>query len=463
TLAFGALLLVSPSARAGSQDVHVPLNVAVGTPLRIYLTKKVRFRKGAPAQGKFAQPVWSFDRIVIPMGTIIRGRVAILQPIPRMERATAMMGGNFTPLKIAKISFSELVLPDGKTIAIQTRASLALPGLYAPPRPSKKRHHAPKSGIRAKAVRLRRLAEQQMNSQINARTHGGWDFVRSRNRREWLEDFLLNKLPYRPQWYRKDTLFNAVLSKSLHFGTIVVTRQYLQSIGTEPAPNSMAEVRMLSTLSSAHAHVGDPMRGVLSAPLFGAHHRLILPQGTKVTGRVTFVRHARLLHRGGRLRFIIQDIKPPVFPLPRIVAVRDPPARRPVTAQVIAVQADPKKLKVDNEGGAHATSSKTRLLRPLIAAAVAVKSMDNDTGKAASGGGAGSPNSAGLALGGFSGFGMFGLLAGDAPAGIGMALGYYGLGWSVYSNVVARGSEVVFPKNTEIAIRFGRPPPKKKK
>ncbi|MGH9618100.1 MAG: hypothetical protein ACRD45_00115, partial [Bryobacteraceae bacterium] len=237
-MAFAALVVVSPSARAGSQDVRVPLNVAAGRPLRIYLTKKVRFRKGAPAQGKFAQPVWSFDRIVIPMGTVIRGRVALLEPVPRIQRATAMMGGNFTPLKIAKLSFSELILPNGKTIAIQTRASRALPGLYAPPRPSKRRHHAPKSGLRAKAVRMRHLAEQQMNSQINARTHGGWDFVRSRNRREWLEDFLLNKLPYRPQWYRKGTLFNAVLSKGLHFGTIVVTRQYLQSIGTEPAPNS---------------------------------------------------------------------------------------------------------------------------------------------------------------------------------------------------------------------------------
>lgn len=413
-------------------------------------------------QGKLAAPVWSFDRIVIPKGAVIRGRVALLQPVRRIVRARAMVGGNFTPLKIAEVSFSKIILPSGKTIAIQTGDSRGLPGLYAPPRPKKRRHRAAKSGTGGKVARLRQLASQQMNAQLNARTHGGWDFVRSRDRREWLEDFLLDKLPYRPQWYRKDTLFNVVLSRSLDFGSIEVTRRYLRSIGTEPAANSVAEVRMLSTLSSARAHVGDPMRGVLSAPVFGPHHRLILPQGTKVAGKVTFVRHARLLHRGGKLRFIITSIQPPMIAPVHTKLVRDPPARRLVTAQVAAVQADPKKVKIDREGGAHATSSKTRLLRPLVAALVAAKSMDNDTGKqTASGGASGSPNTAGLALGGFSGFGSFGLLAAHLPLEVGTVLGFYGLGWSVYSNIVARGSEVVFPQNAEIAIRFGRAPPKK--
>ncbi|MGH9640328.1 MAG: hypothetical protein ACRD3Y_09725, partial [Bryobacteraceae bacterium] len=202
----------------------MPLRVPAGTPLRLYLTRKVWYRAGAAVQAKFAAPVWSFDRIVIPVGTVALGRISRLRPVPRMVRASAMMGGNFTPLKTAEISFYELILPDGKKIEIQTRASAGGPGIYAPLRRRKHRHGSAKLAHGGKAAELRQLARTQMNSQINARTHGLWDFVRGQNRREWLEEFLLNKLPYRPQWYRKGTLFNAVLSGNLRFGTITVTR-----------------------------------------------------------------------------------------------------------------------------------------------------------------------------------------------------------------------------------------------
>jgi hypothetical protein len=35
-----------------------------------------------------------------------------------------------------------------------------------------------------------------------------------------------------------------------------------------------------------------------------------------------------------------------------------------------------------------------------------------------------------------------------------MAFGYYGLGWSVFSTVIARGQEVQFDKNAVIDIGF---------
>ena len=38
---------------------------------------------------------------------------------------------------------------------------------------------------------------------------------------------------------------------------------------------------------------------------------------------------------------------------------------------------------------------------------------------------------------------------------VGMAFGYYGLAWSVYSNVIAKGGEVEFNKNAMMDIRFG--------
>jgi hypothetical protein len=38
---------------------------------------------------------------------------------------------------------------------------------------------------------------------------------------------------------------------------------------------------------------------------------------------------------------------------------------------------------------------------------------------------------------------------------LGMAMGAYGASRSVYSHFIARGSDVVFPKNTALEIRFG--------
>ena len=42
-----------------------------------------------------------------------------------------------------------------------------------------------------------------------------------------------------------------------------------------------------------------------------------------------------------------------------------------------------------------------------------------------------------------------------------MAFGYYGLAWSVYSNVIARGGEVQFDKNAMMDIKFGARTPAK--
>jgi len=53
------------------------------------------------------------------------------------------------------------------------------------------------------------------------------------------------------------------------------------------------------------------------------------------------------------------------------------------------------------------------------------------------------------------------VLAHSRPVSAGFA--FYGAGWAVYSHFVARGVDVVFPKNTPMEIRFGThdgsPPP----
>ena len=65
------------------------------------------------------------------------------------------------------------------------------------------------------------------------------------------------------------------------------------------------------------------------------------------------------------------------------------------------------------------------------------------------------PNSRGA--GGLGGFKLVGMVLGMAvpSRALGYSMGAYGAGMSVYSHFIARGNEVVFPKNTAMEIGIG--------
>jgi hypothetical protein len=368
-----------------------------------------------------------------------------------MIRAMAMIRGDFTPLKTARVSFTKMTLPNGKSVDIDTEPSLGLSSIYDPRQASTSKKKKSSKNPNSRSAELLRFAKQQAQAQANARTRGLIDLVRTPNKREWLEDFLWSKLPYHPQSYRSGTRFDAVLEKPIDFGEVSVASAELRDVGSQPPSDSTALVRFLSTVDSADGHAGDAVSGELSQPLFSAGHQLILPEGTRLTGKLTLVRHARMFHRGGQLRFAFDDVEVPK------VAGLDSPGIEPALAQLTAAEQLHGSVKVDSEGTAKSTESKTRFLRPVVAGLIAAKSMDNDTGKQTA-----SPtsnaNPLGSSLGGFSGFGLFGtLISRFSPSPVGAAFGFYGLGWSVYSTVVSRGRDVTFSKNTAIAIRFGAP------
>ncbi|MDQ2840431.1 MAG: hypothetical protein M3Y72_05215 [Acidobacteriota bacterium] len=461
-LIFGVLSLVCPelfaqAAQLPPASMPVPLQVENGTPLRLYLIHRIRFSREAPVQAKFAQAVWAFDRVVIPMGSLVQGRITDLQPVPKMARAMAIVRGDFTPLKQAWITFTGLSLPDGTSLPLTTIPSSGLATVYVPPRPGKKAPAAqPKQAVPANS-RFARLSQfvKQKTQAYSASSNGTsfLDLVRGPNKVEWVQDFLWSKLPYHPQWYRSGTRFDAVLQKPLDFGKASVAAGSLQDLGGTPSPDHPANVRLFSTLSSADAKVGDPVSGILSEPLFSAHHQLVFPEGTRLTGKVTLVHPARMFHRGGQLRFIFNNIEPN-----QLTSI---PAARPehTDAQLTAAESKSGNVKVDEEGTAKASESKARFLRPIIAGLVAAQSGDNDAGRPTpSGAPVAGANYGGRALGGFSGFGLFGIAAGFGPRPIGMGLGYYGFAWSIYSTLVSRGSEVVFEKNSALTIRFAPPP-----
>jgi hypothetical protein len=77
------------------------------------------------------------------------------------------------------------------------------------------------------------------------------------------------------------------------------------------------------------------VEAVVATPLFSAHHKLVFPEGARLTGTVVAAKKARSFHRGGQLRFKFQRVD-----LPPEVSNLRPSAPRPEPMQTQAILAD---------------------------------------------------------------------------------------------------------------------------
>jgi hypothetical protein len=448
-----------PQAGTDENSQRISLSVPSGAPVRVYLTRRIPKRLGAPVEAKVLEPVFAFDREVIPAGTIAQGQVNRVQRVGKWRRARAILNGDFTPLRRADVKFTALTLPDGRKIAAETTATAGLNSIYTEPstKKTKQKSQPPNQngGILGTA---RQTAKDKINGAINARSRGVFDIVRGPNKKEKLVDFLWSKLPYHPQYVRRGTRFDAPLQGPLAFGFETIRPGDLAELGSQPGPDSVARVRLLTALNSASASRGDTVEAVVAAPLFSADHKLVLPEGARLSGTVVVAKKAQSFHRGGQLRFNFQKIEL----VGEVAKLR--PAAPAASAQAILNAAEgggTAPIQVDPEGGVQAKESKTRFLAPAISLIVASRAADNDAGHHQAGGaGGGDANISGRTLGGGLGLGMLGSAISQSSPLVGMAFGYYGLAWSVYSSVFARGGEVQFDRNAMMEIKFGtRTPP----
>jgi hypothetical protein len=113
-------------------------------------------------------------------------------------------------------------------------------------------------------------------------------------------------------------------------------------------------------------------------------------------------------------------------------------------------------VRLDDEGGAQATDSKTRYLSTGVAVllAAAASHTDNEHGTTDAAGDPGVRAGAGVSGSGITGT-LISLAAKSQP--VSMAFAAYGAGNSVYNNFLSRGKDVVFVKNTPLEIGFSEP------
>lgn len=419
-----------PKSAAVAPVGRIPLVVPAGTPIRVSLVKKVPIRKvGDPVEARVIEPVYSFDRIVVPAGSEVTGKVVRIIPATKWSHTEAILNGNFTPLKTAQVEFDTLTLINGTQMPIQTSVSPAITEVVRlvsrqPKHPS-----------------LVNQAKEAIDQEWKAGMHQ----IHAPGKLHRLKELLIAQLPYHHQYLAKGTVYDAALRQPLSCGAAKISPGELAHVGQLPPANTIAQARLLTALSSATAHKGTPVKAVITKPVFNARKQLVLPVGTKLEGVVVQAQAARRLHRNGKLRFVIRRMELPSGVVDQIDA----------SIEGLEVSKH-QNLALDSEGGTSVKESKKRYLDTALSVAVATASLDLDAGKAARVG-----NQQGdvgpRAVAGGSGFKLIGLALGAAIQSrvLGASLGFFGAARSVYYHFLSHGRNVVLVKDTPMEIAFG--------
>ncbi len=418
-----------PSQPAPTQTIA--LTVPRGTPIQVVLEKDIRVRKvGQSIQGRVAEAIYSFDKLVIPANSKVIGKITAIREISDGHRAEAALNADFTPAHKVDVEFSELVLPDGLGIPIRTKVTPGSGQVIQFVSATGDR----KSGLSGDVAKTKQDAEHQAHQQWDS----GIQQVRAPGKIHRLKRYALAELPIHPHYINAGAVYFAELERPLNFGRESLTPGLAESIAhPKLAQGSVVEARLLTPLNSATARWGDPVAAIVIKPLFDGR-RLAVPEGSLLRGSVLQVRPARRMSRNGQLR--------PVF---RQLTLPDGIEQK-VEASLAGVQTGKTQgLKLDAEGGAQATSPKSRYLDTAIAVTLAAASQGDDLLNQGEGG------AGGFRLVGF----VIGVATRSQP--LGMAMGAFGASRSIYTHFFAVGRNVVLPKYTAMKITIGTRAPAK--
>jgi type IV secretory pathway VirB10-like protein len=415
----------------------VALTVAKGAPLQVALDQEIRVKKvGQPVHARIVEPVYAFDHIVVPVGSEVIGEITKIESLSEGKRTLAVLNADFTPLRRVEVGFHELVLPDGRRFPLHTSVA---------PGSGQVIELVTSANEKEKKNRVKNMASEK-TKEAKQRAHEQWDNamkeLKTPGKVRRLERYGEAQLPVHRQYIPAGTVYFAELVDPLDFGSVVMTASMASSIGAELPEGSVVHARLVTPLSSATSHKGQDVEAVLSQPLMDGD-RLILPQGSRLKGTVKQAQPARRMKKNGQLRIAFSELVPPDGIEQKIVS----------TLEGVQAGKDAN-VKLDSEGGAEATTSKSRYLGTAVSLGLAMLSAreggDRDGGKVHGDGG-------NAAAGGLGGFKLVGMILGAAvrSRAFGTTMGAYGAAVSVYTNFMARGHEVEFPKNTAMQIGVG--------
>jgi hypothetical protein len=281
----------------------VTLTVPKGTPVQVALDEEVQIRKvGQPLHGRVVEPVYAFDKLVIPVGSQVTGQVTKIEPVSKLTRTTSALNADFTPMRKIDVEFNELALPDGKHLPIST---IVTPGsgqviqFVSAEDANKKKSVKGETEAEDKASQAKQQAKQEWDNALKQ--------IEAPGKVHRLERYAVSMLPVHPQYIDSGTAYFAELQQPLDFGTEPLTPELASSLGATPPEGSVVHARLVTPLSSAIAQKGDDVQAVVSQPLFD-DGKLVIPQGSFLKGDVVQVMSARRLSRNGQLRFVFHEL-----------------------------------------------------------------------------------------------------------------------------------------------------------
>ncbi len=415
----GAFLLALLCASLHGQTASI--QVPAATPLSIQLLQHVPMKTGESLEGRLLYPVYVENRVAIPAGAILRGRVIRLDS-DRSHRIHSRLRGDFTPFHIPVVRFDELMLPDGAVEPIVSdSAKDGASILRLSPPPGQKKGSLISREIAAEKQRIKDAAAQ----------------ITAPGRGDRLVQFLYTQLPYHPERIDTGTSWTVELAQPLNLAGPPPQEAADPVVPTESKPAVPAggtewrlRAYLQQTISSANKKPGDTFQALVSEPIFDAEHAVVVPQGSLLIGEITQTKPARSFGRQGKLRFRFRELKLPSGFI------------QPVEGTLTGVDSDKSaNLKIDSEGGI-APKPQNRVVLPLVLTLLAGRGLDDDGSQALH------------STVASNGFGIVGRVVGIVASSRNVAagIGFYGAALAFYDLWLARGHNVVFVKNTRIEV-----------
>jgi hypothetical protein len=428
------LTLLSAVFLVGSLPAHAKtIEIPSGSPLSVELLRHSPMRAGESIEGRLLYPVFVENRIAIPAGSILHGRVIRLDP-DRSRRVHSGLRGDFTPFYIPVVQFDHVVIEDGPPQAIvcdSVKDGMLILRLSTPPGQKKGSFIG-----RQLSAAKRKIVETAA-------------LFTAPGRGDRLVQFVYGQLPYHPQRIETGTTWTVELAQPIRLQRTedssagsadpplagIKDQVTGQPPGLDKRPQEQAagwqlRAYLQRTISSAKDKPGDTFEAAVAEPVFNSAHALVVPEGSLLVGEITQAKPARSFGRQGKLRFHFTELRFPTG------------FSQPVEGSLAGADSNKSaNLQIDPEGGVE-PQAVNRVVAPLILTFLAGRAFDTDENRTF--------NHAVAS----NGFGIVGRIVGMAVSSRNVAagIGFYGAALSVYDLWLARGHDVVFARQTRIEV-----------
>jgi hypothetical protein len=422
TLIVGGFSAVGHGQSTGStQSIPIP----AGVPLHIRVTRTAHLHLGAPVEGQLTEPVYVFDRLILPVGATVHGTVSDTVPAPRKLRIQSLLNGDVTPIRDPVVNFNIVRVGDAEVrldSKALVRTSQMVSFIAASHRPS---------------------WLQQAGKLIRDRIQSAKNAVFAPGKKDRALKLLYSQLPYHPQRIWAGTQFVADLNAPAE---VPVASEPVATIASASNVGDVSELdridviaRLAADVNSDSATKGDNVVAIVTQPVFNPQHQLLLAEGARLEGVVLQAKPSRSFGRNGQLHFVFRGVQ-------RTDQETQPEMQQIRGTLTGAEGEQAQNISVDEEGAVKSHPDKNRFVAPLVLGLLAAAGHDRD----------GKESGFGRDTAASNGFGVVARILALTLNNRNVATGFgaYAFAKSVYFRFLTRGHPISFPRDTLVQVEL---------